>query len=99
MSLLKLQQLSQESDKPIIEKIYSDNGTKLIAIAMKKGVELPNHKAPSRAKLIVVKGEIDFNILEKSYRLAVPDTLEIPLDTTHSVQAFENSLFLLLLSN
>ena len=99
MPLLKLQKLSLESNKPVIENIYSDNGNKLIAIAMKKGVLLADHKAPSKAKLIVIKGEIDFNISAKSYRLAVPDSLEIPLDETHSVSAFEDALFLLLLSN
>lgn len=98
MNLFDIEKASLESNKPIVENIYTNEGTKLIAIAMKKGVELPDHKAPSRAKLMLIKGEIDFNTSTKSYRLAVPDSLEIPLDEMHSVRAFEDALFLLILS-
>jgi len=97
MTLNEIEKTAGTSDKPVVEKIYHTDGLKLIAIAMKSGVVLSEHKAPAKAKLVVIKGEIDFNTETDSIRLAAPDSLDIPLDVTHSVRAFEDALFLLLL--
>ncbi len=86
------------SDTPVIERIYNQNGTKLIAIGLKKDVTLAEHTAPSKAKLIMAKGEVDFNIDGKSLRFDALDTYDIPLKVKHSVVALEDTVFLLLLS-
>ncbi len=99
MTLNDIESAAMASDKPVVEKIYQADGSKLIAIGMKKGVVLADHKAPSKAKIMVIKGEIDFNTETNSIRLAVSDSLDIPLDVTHSVEAYEDALFLLLLEH
>lgn len=86
------------SDRPVLKKIFSANGTNLIAIGLKKGVELKEHTAPSKAKLMVIQGVIDFHINEKTLRFNVQDTFEIPLKVKHAVVGVEDAIFLLILS-
>jgi quercetin dioxygenase-like cupin family protein len=97
MTLSEIVEEATLSGQPVVQNIYQADGSKLIAIGMKGGMVLPEHKAPAEAKLMVIKGEIDFNTATKSLRLAVPDSLHIPLDVVHSVQAYNDALFLLLL--
>lgn len=95
MPFNQLEKESLSTDKPVIKLIYQANQYKLLAIGMKTGVVLPEHTAPSKAKLMVVKGEIDFNTATQSIRLAAPDSLEIPGDIVHSVEAYNDAMFLL----
>ena len=96
MTLNEIEQASIHSESPIIKNIFHANGSSVIAIGMKSGAVLDKHKAPYRAKLMVIKGEIDFNTETESRRLAVYDSYDIPLDVTHSVEAYEDALFLLM---
>lgn len=95
MPLNQLEKESLDSDKPVIKPIYQADHSSMLAIGMKTGVVLPEHTISSRAKLMVVKGEIDINTVDQSIRLAVPDSLEIPKDIAHSVEAYNDALFLL----
>ena len=61
---MPLNQISESiatSDKPLIKQIYHKAGKKMLAIGLRSGVELPEHVTVSKAKLMVVQGEIDFN--------------------------------------
>jgi quercetin dioxygenase-like cupin family protein len=95
MPLNQLEKESLATDKPVIRSIYQADQSKLLAVGMKTGVVLPEHTAPTKAKLMVVKGEIDFNTETESIRLAAPDSLEIPEDVVHSVEAYNDAMFLL----
>ncbi len=88
----------KNSNTPVMQKIHTNNGTKLIAFGLKKGVALAEHTAPSKAKIIMVQGEVDFNMKQESYRLATLDTYDIPLKEKHAVVGVEDAIFLLLLS-
>ena len=96
--LVAIAEKLKDSDKPIVEKIYNERGTKLIAVGLKKGVELAEHTAPSKAKLIMVQGEVDFNMKNESFRFAALDTYDIPLNVKHTVVGVEDAVFVLLLS-
>ena len=87
------------SDRPVVQKIYSANGTNLIAFGLKKGVELTEHTAPCKAKLMVIQGVIDFHINEKTLRFNVQDSFEIPVNIKHAVVGVEDAIFLLILSS
>ncbi|AGC75326.1 hypothetical protein LX97_00033 [Nonlabens dokdonensis] len=99
MTLSEIEQASIHSELPIVKNIFNTDGSSLIAIGMKSGAVLDEHKAPCKAKLMVIKGEIDFNTATESRRLAVYDSYDIPLDVTHSVEAYEDALFLLMLES
>lgn len=86
------------SDQPVIKKIHDENGTKIMAIGLKRGVELSEHVAPCKARLLVVQGEIDFNTETESRRYACFESYDIPMDVKHSVVAWDDAIFLLFLN-
>ncbi len=86
------------SDQPVIKKILDENGTKVLAIGLKRGVELKEHVAPCKAKLLVIKGEIDFNTNFESRRYACYESYDIPINLKHSVVAWDDAIFLLFLN-
>ena len=86
------------SDRPIIKKILDKNGTKIMAIGLGRGVELAEHVAPCKARLLVIKGEIDFNTKTESKRFACYESFDIPMDVKHSVVAWDDAIFLLFLN-
>lgn len=99
MTLHEIEQKSLQAETPVIEAVFKAEGSKVIAIGMKRGVVLHKHTALSKAKILVIKGEVDFNTETQSKRLALYDTYDIPLELTHSVEAYEDALFLLLLES
>jgi len=86
------------SDQPVIKKILDENGTKVLAIGLKRGVELKEHVAPCKTKLLVIKGEIDFNTNLESRRYACYESYDIPINLKHSVVAWDDAIFLLFLN-
>ncbi|MDA9056561.1 hypothetical protein N9K49_01780 [Flavobacteriaceae bacterium] len=86
-----------ESKKPLIKQIYDKAGKTLFVIGLRRGVELPENLTNSKAKIMVVQGEIDFNTATSSYRLERFDSFDIPPDVKHSVVGVFDAIFLLLL--
>ncbi|MAZ28083.1 MAG: hypothetical protein CL868_13535 [Cytophagaceae bacterium] len=86
------------SNHPVIKKIHDENGTKIMAIGLKRGVELAEHVAPCKARLLVIKGEIDFNTKTESKRFACYESYDIPMNVKHSVVAWNDAIFLLFLN-
>ena len=86
-----------KSKKPLIKQIYDKADKTLYVIGLRSGVELAEHQTTSKAKIMVVQGEIDFNTATSSYRLERFDSFEIPTNTKHSVVGVFDAIFLLLL--
>lgn len=95
--LTEISEAISGSDKPIIKQIYSKNGQKMLAIGLRKGITFPEHTAPSKAKLMVVQGQIDFVISTDRKKLERFDSYDIPQEVKHSVVGVEDAIFLLLL--
>lgn len=87
------------SDKPLTTLLLKNENTKVIAVGLKKGVVLNNHKAPGTTKLIVVKGEVKYTTAHKEIVLQLFDEYDIPLEEIHRVEGLQDSLFLLLVNN
>lgn len=85
------------SDTPVIKKIHDDNGIKIIAIGLARGVKLEEHKTTCKAELLVVQGEIDFNTETESRRYACFESYDIPLNVKHNVVAWDDAIVLLFL--
>ena len=95
--LNEISELVSNSEKPLIKQIYDKAGKKLLAIGLRRGVELPAHITLEKAKLMVIQGEIDFNTATDSYRLERFDSFNIPKGVSHSVIGVFDAVFLLLL--
>ena len=87
------------SDSPVVKKIHDENGTKIMAIGLARGVELAEHVAHCKARLLVIKGEIDFNTETESRRYACYESYDIPMNLKHSVVAWDDAIFLLFLND
>ena len=94
---MKYPNRSQKAKKPLIKQIYDKAGKTLFVIGLRRGVELPENLTNSKAKIMVVQGEIDFNTATSSYRLERFDSFDIPPDVKHSVVGVFDAIFLLLL--
>ena len=86
-----------ESKKPLIKKLYDKAGKELFVVGLCKGVELKQDFRGSKAKIMVIQGEIDFNTATSSYRLERFDSFDIPLEVKHSIVGVFDAVFLLLL--
>lgn len=96
MTLSEIEQKAVSTYKPVVHNLYQADGSKLMAVGLKRGAVLPEHIAPTKAKLIIIKGEVDFNTATESYRLSMSDSFDIPLKVPHSVVAYNDALFLIL---
>ena len=83
------------SKTPVIKKLLDQKGVKIIAIGLARGVELPEHKTNNTVRLLVIKGEIDFNTETESRRYACYESYDIPKNLKHSIVAWDDAIFLL----
>jgi hypothetical protein len=96
MTLLEIEQASLASSLPVVKPIFSTTGSRLIAVGMKAGLILKEHIALTKTKIMVIKGEVDFNTQNESRRLGTYDSYDIPVHLAHTVEAYDDALFLLL---
>ena len=88
----------KKSEKPVVKVFFKNESTKIIAIGLKKGVELADHSAPNLAKILVIKGNISYISHQTNIVLNHLDSFDIPLKEVHKVIGNENSIFLLILN-
>ena len=91
--------LSEKEGKPSIRVLQKTDRSKLMAIALAKGISLSRHKAPDDARILVVKGKILFVNDSESLELSKLEVHSFPKEEVHSVEALEDSIFLLILGN
>lgn len=84
------------SNKPLTKVLFSKHGITILAVGLKKGILLPEHTTPIKAKLCVLDGEIEFRIEKKAIKLKSLDTYEIPVDIPHSVMATADTIFMVI---
>lgn len=84
------------TDKPEITIIQKTEKIKQFAVALAKNGMLQKHKAGVPTMLIVLKGEINFNIENQNHLFKTFDTYEIPVNVEHEVTGLmDENLFLL----
>ena len=86
----------EHSEQIVFKNLFSSESSKLTAVSLKREVILPESIAYTKTKILVVKGEIDFNMEGQSYRLAMFDTFTVPLEEIYCIQAYNDALFLVL---
>jgi len=95
MTIKKIIDEIENTDKPITALLTSGTSSKLIAIGLAKGIFLKEHKAPGHTKMIVLKGKLEYLSEGNSKIFSEYDEYQIPLKEVHSVLGLENSVFLL----
>lgn len=84
------------STKPLTRILLDKHGINILAVGLKKGLLLPEHTTPVKAKLCVLDGEIEFRISNKTIKLTSLDTYEIPVGVLHSVMALSDAIFMVI---
>lgn len=87
------------SRDPFIKKIHEENGIQIMAIGLTRGVQLGEHAIPYKAKLLVIKGEIDINTIGQSRRYACFESHVIPKNVRYNVIAWDDAIILLFLKS
>ena len=80
---------------PVARAIHKGENFKVIALGLKSGMTLKEHKAHLPTKLTVLEGSVIYIQGNKRTELAQYDEHEIPVEITHAVEATADSLCLL----
>lgn len=86
----------EKSEKPVVKVLFKYDTSKVIAIAFKKGMILKEHKTNVPTKLIVLKGHVVYEEEKRTFSLETLDEMMIPIGVLHLVEAFEDSVCLLI---
>ena len=81
---------------PVVKILKQGSGYKMMAIGLKKGAVLKEHKTAVPATLIVTEGNVLYNEHERSVDLKRDADFEIPVNVLHSLLALEDSICLLI---
>jgi len=96
--LMQLGNLFQHSSTEKIksQQVYKNEQFHVIQLQIKKDAVLKPHHATTDAFLLVIEGVIIFNMQEENIRLQKGDILTFEKFVTHSVQALEDSIVLII---
>ena len=86
----------QNSERPTIKIVKKGDGYKIIVMGFRKGMILKEHSTPIPAKLLVIEGKVNYREADRNLILDKFDECEIPINVIHAVEAFEDSICLLI---
>ncbi|MFB6454198.1 hypothetical protein ACE38W_02920 [Chitinophaga sp. Hz27] len=93
-----LQQMMEQLEQaahPMAKALYKGQGTKVLALAFKKGMRLKDHKAHEPTTLYVLSGSVMYEQGDEKKALTQYEQTSIPVEVVHAVVATEDSLCLL----
>lgn len=96
MSIIKqaLEELETKNN-PFAKVLHKAADAKAIVMVFKKGMLLKEHKSNLPAKLTIFNGSVNFEMLGETTTLNQYDTMEIPVNEIHAVNALEDTVALL----
>lgn len=77
-------------------KLFSSDSTETLLITLEKDKLFPTHTSPRTTLLVVLVGEIDFHIENKTINLATHQTFTFEKNVEHHVTALKDSKFLII---
>ena len=83
-------------DKIKSQQVYKEERFHVMQLQLKRDEVLKPHHATTDAFLLVVEGAIVFNLHGENFYLRKGDMLSFKKNETHSVQALEDSMVLLI---
>jgi quercetin dioxygenase-like cupin family protein len=87
----------ESADAPVIKVLKSYTAGKALALVLKKGMILKEHKTAIPGKLVVMDGAVTYKQEGKSVTLNKFSDLDIPVDVLHSLEAEQDSVCLVVL--
>ena len=96
MVIEQVREQMQEATKPVVKILKQGDSYKVIAIGLKSGIVLKEHKTAVPATLVVVEGKVLYNEAERSVELKKDTDFEIPVNVLHGLLAVEDSICLLI---
>ncbi len=96
MILKKIVSELESAEKPVGKMLRKGNDFQVLAIGFKKGMILPEHTTQLPARLVVIKGEVEYHCNHSSTTLELYDEYEIPVDELHWVKANEDSMIIVI---
>jgi quercetin dioxygenase-like cupin family protein len=81
---------------PVARILHKGDMFKVIVIAFKKDMILREHKTHLPATITVVKGKVNYRKEDSVTTINEYDEFQIPIHETHSIEALEDSICLLI---
>jgi len=90
-----LNDIQFQEEKPAVLPIKNSDKQQIIAIGLKKNQVLKKHVSATPALIVVLKGQILFEMEGNATELTEMETFDIPPTVPHEVSGIEESVFLL----
>ncbi|MBS1492075.1 MAG: hypothetical protein JST55_01110 [Bacteroidetes bacterium] len=95
MIIKEIMEQLKTSLHPVAKALHSGEHFRVLAMGFKAGMKLKDHQAHLPSKLTVLSGEVIYRENEREVKLEQYDEVDIPVNSTHSVEAMQDSLCLL----
>lgn len=79
-----------------VKKIFKNEAAETLLISLEKDHHFPEHTSPRDTLLVLLDGSITFKIQNNEYSLNRQDSINFPANEPHSVDATEDSKFLII---
>lgn len=79
-------------DRPAVSIMIKNPHVKELRLAFKAGQQMKSHKAPCAIVVQVLRGKIDFGVLENRYMLVDGDCIFVENSVMHDLNALEESI-------
>lgn len=80
---------------PVARILHKGDMFKVMAIAFQKNMILREHKTHLPATITVMKGKVNYRTADSFTTIEEYDDFQIPINETHSIEALEDSICLL----
>lgn len=95
MTIKKVKEQLKTSTHPVAIALHANANFKVLIMGFKKGMILKEHQVHSYTKFTVLEGEVIYSEKEANSVLQQYEEYEIPINTTHFLEANEDSICLL----
>jgi quercetin dioxygenase-like cupin family protein len=68
----------------------------VLTVSLEAGSLFPEHVSPKNSYLLMLEGEIHFNIDNRTFHLKPQEVFDFPANTKHFVEALTNSKFVII---
>ncbi len=96
MTIKEIKEKLKTSDNPVAKSLHHGTDFNVLFIGFKQGMVLKEHKAHIQSKLTVLEGVVNYKEENRVVKLMQYDEVDIPVEITHSVEAIEDSLCMLI---
>ena len=79
-----------------VKHLITSPAFEVLSISLEEGSTFPEHVSPKNSYLMMLEGEIHFNIDNRTFHLTPQQVFDFPANTKHYVKALTNAKFLII---